>query len=196
MPISSTRGDGKHVPVLWAQPAHQLGPPRMDGQTNSSLVPKQGTAAWHVLAKPGHSAWIPLQPPPSPAKSLQLFLWIWGLEGHHGGPGRDRHRDAAGSVRGVCPVLLVVELQLDLVSDLVDEDLSQQDAHQLQDRRRRGKGEEKGDRRIRGRGTGRQEGKRKRKKIGGTGGHHPTVPQVGDTAPGEINIPPPQTLPP
>lgn len=41
------------------------------------------------------------------------------------------------SVPGVCPVLLVVELELDLVSDLVDEDLSQQDAHQLWERKRR-----------------------------------------------------------
>lgn len=34
-------------------------------------------------------------------------------------------------------MLLVVELQFDLVSDLVDEDLSQQDAHQLQERKRK-----------------------------------------------------------
>lgn len=34
-------------------------------------------------------------------------------------------------------MLLVVELQLDLVSDLVDEDLSQQDAHQLWVRERK-----------------------------------------------------------
>lgn len=44
---------------------------------------KQGMAAWYVPAKPSHSARIQhpqLQPSSSPAKSLQLFLWIQGLE--------------------------------------------------------------------------------------------------------------------
>lgn len=41
-------------------------------------------------------------------------------------------------------MLLVVELQLDLVADLVDEELSQDDAHQLEREGREGKEERKG----------------------------------------------------
>lgn len=82
-------------------------------------------------------------------------------------------------------MLLVVELQLDLVSDLVDEDLSQQDAHQLQERGGRGR-------------RGKDEEEKERRVLMDTRQHHPTILQVVYTSPGD-NVPniytAPQILP-
>lgn len=125
--FSSTRGEGKHIPV-------RSFVPQQDGRTDRQRFPGAASAQ-HLQAELStgcqrHGVSCAATADPRSLSSSGAPRAVPADPGIGNGPGAPPCRgEGAGSGPGVCPVLLVVELQLDLVADLVDEEPRQDDAY-------------------------------------------------------------------